>query len=142
VQLRVSDCLIVLAALLGWPVVGGVTLGCFLANGFYYIGTIDVVFGPVANLVAAALVFRLRRRHFVACVVGALPIGLIVGGYLWTFFPSPALFDFLPQWLGMIVSVTLSSLVVVTALGYVLLSTISRERILGPLKSRGLKTVE
>ena len=38
VQLRVADCLIVLAAVLGWPVIGGVTLGCFLTNAFYFIG--------------------------------------------------------------------------------------------------------
>jgi uncharacterized membrane protein len=34
VQLRVADCLIALAALLGWPVIGGVTVGCFLTNAY------------------------------------------------------------------------------------------------------------
>ena len=32
VQLRVADCLIALAALLGWPVVFGVTVGCVVSN--------------------------------------------------------------------------------------------------------------
>jgi uncharacterized membrane protein len=141
VQLRVADCLIVLAAVLGWPVIGGVTLGCFLTNAFYFIGTIDVALGPVANLFAATVVFLLRRRHIIACVAGALPIGLIVGSYLWLFFPPPDAFGFLPAWLGMIASITLSSLVVVTVLGYVLLTAISQPMIIEPLKSRGLKRV-
>jgi uncharacterized membrane protein len=38
VQLRVADCLIALSALMGWPVVAGVTAGCFLTNAYYFIG--------------------------------------------------------------------------------------------------------
>ena len=38
VQLRVADCLIALAVLLGWPVVAGVTVGCFLTNAYYFLG--------------------------------------------------------------------------------------------------------
>src|SRR3972149_6453555 len=87
IQLRVADCLIALAALFGWPVVGGVTFGCFLTNAYYFLGVQDVIFGPVANLVAATVVFLLRKHRFAACVVGALPVGLIVGGYLSIFFP-------------------------------------------------------
>jgi uncharacterized membrane protein len=139
VQLRVADCLIALAVLLGWPVVGGVALGCFLTNSLYFIGFQDVIFGPLANLVAATLVFLLRRRRFAACFVGALPIGLIVGGYLWVFFPPPEILSSLPIWLGMIVSITVSSLIAVAGIGYLLLVVLSRPGIIGPLKSRGLK---
>ncbi|MFZ1039303.1 MAG: QueT transporter family protein, partial [Candidatus Bathyarchaeia archaeon] len=89
IQLRVADCLIALAALLGWPVVGGVAGGCFLTNAYYFIGVQDVLLGPIANLVAATVIFVLRRHRFVACLVGALPVGLIVGSYLWAFFPPP-----------------------------------------------------
>ena len=32
IQLRIADALIPLAALFGWPIVGGVTIGCFLTN--------------------------------------------------------------------------------------------------------------
>jgi uncharacterized membrane protein len=139
VQLRVADCLIALAVLLGWPVVGGVALGCFLTNSLYFIGFQDVIFGPLANLVAATLVFLLRRRRFAACFVGALPIGLIVGGYLWIFFPPPEILSSLPIWLGMIVSITVSSLIAVAGIGYLLLVVLSRPGIIEPLKSRGLK---
>ncbi len=141
IQLRVADFMIALAVLFGWPIVGGVTVGCFLTNAYYFIGAPDVVLGPIANLIAALLVMFLRKRRLLACVVGALPIGLIVGSYLWLFFPPPEIFGAFPAWAGMIVSITISSLVAVAGIGYVLLSTLSRPSILEPLKSRGLKVV-
>jgi len=141
VQLRVADCLIALAALLGWPVVVGVTVGGFLTNAYYFLGPIDVVFGPIANLIAASLILLLRKRRLLACIVGALPIGVIVGGYLWIFpfiFP-PAVLGFLPVWAAMITSITISSLIAIAVIGYSLLTILSRPNIIEPLKSRGLK---
>jgi len=141
VQLRLADALLALAVLFGWPVVGGVTLGCFVTNAYFFLGAPDLVFGPVANLVAAGLIMVLRKRRLLACVAGALPIGLIVGGYLWLFFPPPEVFGALPAWAGMIVSITVSSLVAIAVVGYLLLSAFSRPSILEPLKSRGLKVL-
>jgi len=139
IQLRVADCLIALSALLGWPVISGVTIGCFLTNAYYFIGIQDVVFGPVANFIAASIVFLLRRHRFLACIVGAMPVGFIVGGYLWLFFPPPEVFGAVPAWIGMITSITLSSLIAISLIGYVLLLTLSKPSIMKPLKSHGLK---
>jgi uncharacterized membrane protein len=141
IQLRVADFMIALAVLFGWPLVGGVTIGCFLTNAYYFIGAPDVVLGPIANLVAASLVMFLRKRRLLACIIGALPIGLIVGGYLWLFFPPPEVLGTLPAWAAMIASITISSLVAVAVIGYLVLSILSRPNIIEPLKSRGLKVV-
>ena len=141
VQLRVADCLIALAALLGLPVVAGVTIGCFLTNAYYFIGVQDVVFGPVANLIAASIIFLLRKHRLMACVLGALPIGFIVGGYLWLFFPPPEVLNILPAWAAMIASITVSSLIAITVIGYLLLSILSKSSVIEPLKSRGLKVM-
>jgi uncharacterized membrane protein len=144
IQLRLADCLIALAALFGWPLVGGVTLGCVLANAYYFLGAPDVILGPIANLVATGIVLFLRKRRLVACVAGALPIGVIVGSYLWLFFPflsPPEVLSFLPAWAAMIVSLTISSLIAVAVIGYLVLSILSRPNIIEPLKSRGLKVV-
>jgi Na+/proline symporter len=100
-----------------------------------------LVFGPLANFVAAYLIMVLRKRRLLACVAGSLPIGLIVGGYLWLFFPPPEVFGALPAWAGMIVSITVSSLVAIAVVGYLLLSALSRPSILEPLRSRGLKVL-
>lgn len=140
VQLRIADCLIALAALFGWPVVGGVTFGCLLTNAYYFVGVQDVIFGPVANLIAASLIFLLRKHKFLACAVGSLPIGIVVGSYLWLFFPPPAVFIGLPIWLGMIISIWISSLVAIAGIGYSLLLVLSRPGIVGALRSEGLKS--
>ncbi len=139
VQLRIADCLIALTALLGFPAIGGVTVGCFLTNAYYFIGFADIVFGPIANLVAAITVLMFRKHRLVACVMGALPIGIIVGSYLWIFFRPPEVLSILPPWAAMIVSLTISSLIAVAVIGYLLLSILGRPSILKPLKSRGLK---
>lgn len=140
IQLRVADCLIPLAALFGWPVISGVTIGCFMGNAYYWLGPQDVVFGTIANLVAATIIFVLRNRKFLACVLGSLPIGIIVGGYLWIFFPPPDIFGLqLSLWSAMIVSITLSTLIAVAGIGYALLKALSSSSVTDALKSRGLK---
>ncbi|MEA2089359.1 MAG: QueT transporter family protein [Thermoproteota archaeon] len=145
VQLRIADCLIALSALFGWPVAFGVTVGCVVSNAFsnlmYFLGPIDIVLGPIANFIAASVIILLRRRRLLACAVGALPVGLIVGGYLWLFFPSPDALAFMPVWLGMIVSITISSLIAVAVIGYGLLAALSRPDVVESLRSRGLKVL-
>jgi uncharacterized membrane protein len=145
VQLRVADCLIALAALLGWPVVLGVTIGCVvsnvLSNLMYFLGPVDIVMGPVANFVAASLVLLLRRHRLLACVAGALPVGFIVGGYLWWFFEAPEVLAFMPMWLGMITSITISSLIAIAGIGYSLLVILSSSHIIEALKAHGLKVI-
>jgi len=144
IQLRVADFMIALTALFGWPTAAGVTLGCFITNGYFFIGAPDVVLGPTANLIAACLVMVLRKHRLLACISGALPIGLIVGGYLWLFFPfpPPEALSVLPAWAAMIVSITVSSVIAVGLLGYLVLSILSRSRIIEPLKSRGLRVLK
>jgi uncharacterized membrane protein len=142
IQLRIADALIPLAALIGWPVVGGVTIGCFLTNAYYFVSPTDVILGPIANLTAACLILFLRKRRLLACVVGALPIGFIVGGYLWLFFPPPTVFGTLPVWFASVASITISSLVALAVVGYALLRVLSRKNIIEPLKSRGLKVLD
>ncbi len=145
IQLRVADFMIALTVLFGWPMVGGVTLGCFLTNAYYFLGAPDVILGPIANLIAASVVLLLRKHRLLACVAGALPIGIIIGGELWFFFSFTSatdLFGTLPAWAAMIASITISSLIAVTVIGYTVLRVLSQPRILEPLKSRGLKVVE
>ena len=139
-QLRVADAMIPLAMVFGWPVVTGVTIGCFVGNFYGQLGALDYLLGPVANLVAGTIVYLLRSRPLLASSLGALPIGIIVGSYLWTFFPPPEVFA-LPEWLAMMVSITLSSLVAITMIGYTVLAVLSRPNIIEPLKSRGLKVI-
>jgi len=141
VQLRVADCLIPLAALFGWPAIAGVTVGCFVGNSYVWLGTEDVVFGTIANLIAATIVFLLRKRQLLACTAGSLPIGVTVGSYLWLFFNFQVdIFglQILP-WVAMIVSVTISTLIVMSGIGYAILKTLSSSSFIQAFKSWGIK---
>jgi len=143
IQLRVADCLIALTVLFGWPVVGGVTFGCLITNAYYFLGPQDVIFGPIANLMAASVVLLLHKHRFFACVAGALPIGLVVGAYLSIFFPfltPPQILSVLPATAAMIASLTMSSIIAIAGIGYSLLLVLSRPGIIGALKSLGLKS--
>jgi len=143
VQLRVSDFLIAMAALLGLPVVIGVTVGCVLVNALGPIGPVDIIFGSLANLIAASLVMLLRKHQLSACTLGAVPIGVIVGGgYLWIYAPAPAELAFLPAWAAMLISIFISSLIATAGIGYIILRILSRPSIIEPLKSRGLKVLK
>jgi len=142
IQLRVADCLIALSALFGWPVVVGVSIGGLLTNAYYFLAPVDVVLGPIANLVAAIIIMTFRKRRLLACIMGALPIGIIVGGYLWLFFQPPDIFGLgLPIWAAMMISITLSSWIAIAVLGYSMLTILSRTNVIEPLKSRGLKVL-
>lgn len=136
IQLRVADALIPLAALLGLPAVYGVTLGAFVANIYWFLSPIDVVLGALANLVAGYLIYRYRERLVPASLAASAVIGLIVGGYLWLFFPPPSIIGLqLPAWLGMMISITLSSIVAISVIGVALLKLLESSGYLDQFKA-------
>lgn len=151
IQLRLADCLIPLSALFGSPLVLGVSVGCFFGNAYYWLDPADVIIGPIANLIASGIILLLRKRRLLACVTGAVPLGVIIGSYLYFLYIQGNPFvqqlpEFpglsLPAWAAIILSVTISSIVAITVIGYSLLTLLSRPNIIGPLKSRGLRVME
>ena len=136
VQLRLADVLIPLAAILGLPVVYGVTLGAFVANAYWFMSPIDVVFGALANLVAGYIIYRYKDNLVQASAIASVVIGIMVGGYLWMFFPPPSILGLqLPAWLGMIISISLSSLVAVAFLGVALVKLLQQSKYLEQLNA-------
>jgi len=135
IQLRVADALIPLAALLGLPVVYGVTVGALVANTYWFLSPIDVILGALANLAAAYIMHRYREKTVPASLASSLVIGLTVGGYLWLFFPPPSIVGIqLPSWLAMIISITLSSILAITIIGLALLKLVEDSKILEQVK--------
>ncbi len=135
IQLRLADCLIPLSALLGPPAVLGVALGALVANTYWFLSPIDVVFGAAANLAAGYIIYRFKDRLVPASVAASLVIGVVVGGYLWLFFPPPSILGLqLPAWLAMMVSITLSSLVAVSVLGVALVKALERSEYVKQLR--------
>jgi uncharacterized membrane protein len=151
IQLRFADCLIPLSAIFGWPIIFGVTLGCVVGNATTSAvlpnGIYDVSLGPIANLIAAFLIYALRNRRLIGCVVGSIVVGIFVGSYIWMIFGAPSnVFGIefpatWPIWIASIVSITASSLVAIAIIGYTLLTALSKPSIMEALKSKGLKVV-
>ncbi|MFP3951777.1 MAG: QueT transporter family protein [Candidatus Bathyarchaeia archaeon] len=140
VQLRIADALIPLSAILGVPAIIGVSIGALIANSYYFLSPIDIILGTLANLIASYLIYRFRDKALPACIAGSFIIGTMVGSYLWLFFPPPNILGLpLPVWGAMIASVTLSSLIAVAGLGYILLESLRRSGLPELLKSRGVE---
>jgi len=151
IQLRLADSLIPLSALFGWPSVIGVAVGCF-SNAYYMLDPADVIVGPIVNFVAASFILLLRRQRLTACISGALTVGVPIGLYLYYLyvqgntiiqqqvpeFPVLAL----PVWSAFVLSLSISSLITIAVIGYMILQTLSRPSIIEPLKSLGLKVLQ
>jgi len=136
IQLRVADALIPLAALLGFPAVYGVALGALVANIYWFMSPIDVVFGALANLVAGYVMYKYKDNLIPASIASSIIIGLVVGGYLWLFFPPPSILGIqMPAWLGMIISITLSSIIAITVIGVALLKILEGSGYLKQVKA-------
>jgi hypothetical protein len=149
IQLRLADCLIPLSALLGWPLTMGVTIGCF-SNAYYWLDPADVVVGPIVNFAAAFFILALRKNRALACVSGSLTVGMPIGLYLYYLYlrGNPAMQQVpnfgavpLPIWSAFVVSLSVSSLIIIAGVGYLLLRALSRPNVIEPLKSRGLKVL-
>jgi uncharacterized membrane protein len=118
VQLRLADALIPFSAVFGMPVIIGVSLGALVGNFYWFLSPIDVILGALANLISSYIIYKYRDNLLVSSAVGSIIIGSIVGGYLWLFFPPPSILNlYLPVWLAMIISITISSLISVSILG-------------------------
>jgi hypothetical protein len=112
-----------------------------VGNSYFMLGIVDVFGGTIANLIAASLIFYLRRRLFPACIVGSMILGIIVGGYLWIYFPPPSIGGLnLPVWAAMVVSIALSSIIAVAGIGYLLVRALYTSGFVEILESRGMKT--
>jgi hypothetical protein len=135
IQLRIADCLIALSAVFGLPAVIGVGLGAFLGNAYFGLGAIDIVFGAIANLAGGYIIFKMKKKLLLGLLAGSLVVGIMVGGYLWIYFPPPDIMGLnLPVWLGMIISITLSSIIAIVGLGYSLVQALETSGILENLK--------
>jgi len=150
IQLRLADALIPLSALFGWPVIIGVAIGCF-SNAYYMLDPADIIIGPIVNFAASLIVFLLRKHRLVACISGAVTVGVPIGSYLYYLYAVgnpiiqqqvPEFFGIrLPLWSAFVLSLTISCLVTVALTGYILLNILEQRSVIEPLKSHGLKVL-
>jgi uncharacterized membrane protein len=126
-QFRLVDALLPLSILFGSPAIVGVTLGCFVGNALGpNLGIIDIVGGPTANFLAAALAWAVTRRSFrgswaLAVTLEIVLISAIVGTYIVLLGAAPGV----PAWVGWLEFLG-SEIVPIGIVGYPLLKAVDR----------------
>jgi len=150
VQLRLADCLLPLSILFGWPQILGVSIGAF-SNAYYWLDPADVIIGPIVNFAAAGAMYLLGKRKLVACSLGAFIVGIPIGFYLYYLYTigNPIIQQQVPRfpgvelplWAAFVLSLTISSIITIAAIGYVLLKAMSKPAVIESLKAKGLETL-
>jgi len=137
IQFRLAEALTVLAALTP-AAIPGLFLGCLLTNTIFPtgLGLIDIIFGSLATLLAAALTWMISRRmatrrKWWATALEILPAvivnGLVVGFYLPFLIPNTQ--HSIAVILTFMLSIALSEAAVVYAIGWPLLLGLRKTRI-------------
>ncbi len=87
IQIRISDALLPLSMVFGIPSAVGLCLGTVVANSYYMLGALDIIFGSLANLIAGILSAKFSRGNpFLAAAYPVIVVTVIVGSYLQLFF--------------------------------------------------------
>lgn len=89
IQVRISEALTLLPALMPISATLGLFIGCFLANLYGMVisitGIYDVIFGSLATLIAAIITTKIKKRAFLplpTIIVNAI----VVSSYIWYYF--------------------------------------------------------
>ena len=116
IQFRVSEILMFLP-LLGKEYIVALTLGCFLANVIGPYGVPDIVFGTLATLISAILVYTTPKllkdsklTLFIASLWPTIVNAIIIGWMLYKFFGVPFTLGALEVGFGQFVVITLVGL--------------------------------
>jgi uncharacterized membrane protein len=126
-QFRLVDALLPLSILFGPPAIAGVTVGCFIGNALGpNLGVVDIVGGPMANLLAATLAWAITRKKFrggwmLAIALEISVVAVIVGTYVIILAGAPGV----PFWVGWVEFLG-SEIVPIGIVGYPLLKAVDR----------------
>ena len=126
-QFRLVDALLPLSILFGPAAIAGVTAGCFIGNALGpNLGVIDIVGGPTANFLAAALAWAITRKKFrgswaLAVGIEIVVVSVIVGTYVVALAGAPGV----PAWVGWLEFLA-SEVVPIGIIGYPLLKAVDR----------------
>ncbi len=110
VQFRLSEVLTLLA-FVNPMYIGGLTLGCFLANLASPLGVVDVIFGTTATFLSVYMMSK-TRNLFVASLWPVLFNGVIIGIELWALFKLPLVLTMLQVAFGEFVVVSILGVLV------------------------------
>lgn len=110
VQFRISE-VMTLLAFINPMYIGGLTLGCFLANLASPLGIVDVIFGTLATFLSVLMMSK-THNIFTASLWPVLFNGVIIGIELWIVFKLPLFLTMLQVAFGEFVVVSILGVLV------------------------------
>lgn len=117
IQIRISEALTPLPILMHLSAVGGLTIGCIIANLFSPIGLPDMIFGPLLTFVAALLSWKFNfGKKIMACVYPVLVNAFGVSIYASLFYGVAYTVSVLTIAAGEVVAAVLIGYPLITAL--------------------------
>lgn len=120
IQVRISDALLPLPMVFGLPAAFGLFIGCIIANAYYMLSPLDIMFGSFANLISGILSAKFNGGSaLLAAVYPVIVVTLIVGSYLTILFPE------VPLWL-IYIGVGTGEIIACFIIGIPLLKTVQR----------------
>ncbi len=78
IQVRISEALTILPFFTP-AAIPGLFVGCIVANFYGGLGPIDIVFGSLATLLAAAITYFVRKYKYIAPLPAVVVNGVVVG---------------------------------------------------------------
>ena len=78
VQFRVAEVLMIFVFFDKKSIIG-LTFGCFVSSLIYGADIMDIIFGPIATLLAGISMWSLRKKPYLAMIFPAIFNGIIIG---------------------------------------------------------------
>lgn len=139
-QVRIADCLIPQVFILGWPCIGGITLGGFIGNlASPY--PIDPIVGPLANFLAGLAGYLIEKRNnstgllriirtqfaiFVQTLINTFVVGTILAVVTSMEIGDPISLPILISWW---IGIFIGSLIAMNILGFLLFEALRKTQL-------------
>ena len=110
IQIRFADLLLPLSIVFGAPAIIGISIGTIVSNLIGNLGTIDIIGGSIANLIATTIAWKIgsmkiKGAWIIAVISEIVIITIIVGAYISILFNVPIIISFIQIGIGSIISI-------------------------------------
>ena len=110
IQIRFADLLLPLSIVFGVPAIIGISIGTIVSNIIGNLGTIDVIGGSIANLIATTVAWKIGSMRvngslIIAVISQIIIVTIIVGTYISILFSIPIIVSFIQIGIGSIISI-------------------------------------
>jgi hypothetical protein len=110
IQIRFADLLLPLSIIFGVPAIIGISVGTIVSNVIGNLGSVDIIGGTIANLIATTVAWKIGSMKFngsliIAVISEIIIVTLIVGTYISSLFNIPIIISLIQIGIGSIIAI-------------------------------------